>query len=271
MTPHPIGDPGAAAKPKRLLYVATEDWFFCSHFLPMARIAVQLGYEVAIATRVADHGARLAAEGMTVFPLGGRRGRIDPLALLGELADLWRVVRRFRPDLLHAIGLKPVLVAALVGRLQRVPALVCAVTGQGYLAAAGGARAALLRWGIHTALDLLFRSRRVHLLLENQDDAAPYVASNPGLAARCTRVGGAGVDPDLFLATAPPGHAPPVVALVARMLWSKGVDLAVAAQQQLRAEGTPFTLRLIGAPDPENPRAVPLATLEEWGRLPGVE
>lgn len=251
--------------------MVTEDWFFCSHFLPMARAAVALGFEVAIATRVSDRGELLTREGLTVIPLRGRRGRIGPLALAGELIDLFRVIRGFRPDLLHLIALKPVLLAGLVGRIAGVRAILCAVTGQGYLAAADGARAAFLRAAVAVALTWLFRSPRTHLLLENADDAAPYAAKIPGLASRCTQVGGAGVDPDKFPATPLPDRQPPVAALVARMLWSKGADLAVAAQQALAAQGKPLTLRLVGAPDPENPRAVPLETLEAWSRLPGVE
>ncbi len=268
---HPTGDDRASAKPKRLLYVVTEDWFFCSHFLPMARAAVSLGFDVAIATRVGDRQATLQQEGLTIFPLQGRRGRIGPIALAAELWDLATVIRRFRPDVLHLIALKPVVLAGLIGRLMGVPAILCAVTGQGYLAAAEGARAALLRRLVGAALTWLFRSPRVHLLLENASDAAPYAQAIPGLAQRCTQVGGAGVDPDRFPATPLPRHKPPVAVLVARMLWSKGVDLAVDAQQLLMSRGAPLTLRLVGAPDPENPRAVPLSTLEAWSRLPGVE
>jgi len=249
----------------------TEDWFFCSHFLPMARAAVALGFEVAIATRIGDRRELLQREGLTILPLRGRRGRIGPLALAGEMMDLLRVIRAFRPDLLHLIALKPVLLAGLAGRIAGVHAILCAVTGQGYLAAAKGARATVLRTAVSAALTWLFRSPRTHLLLENADDAAPYARKIAGLESRCSQVGGAGVNPDKFPATPLPQHMPPVAALVARMLWSKGADLAVAAQQALMAEGKPLTLRLIGAPDPENPRAVPIATLEEWSRLPGVE
>jgi glycosyltransferase involved in cell wall biosynthesis len=271
MAQHPTGDTSARAKPKRLLYVVTEDWFFCSHFLPMARAAKAAGFEVAIATRIGTKGEVLAAEGLSVFPLEGRRGRIGPIALIAESIALLRVMRRFRPDLLHLIALKPVLLAGMVGRLLRIKAIVCAVTGQGYLAAADGVRADLMRRTVGLVLTWLFRSPHTHLLLENPDDAAPYADAIPDLRDRCTQVGGAGVDPADFPTTPLPHHQPPVAVLVARMLWSKGVDVAVAAQQQLWTQGQQLVLRLVGAPDPENPRAVPLATLEEWSRLPGIE
>jgi glycosyltransferase involved in cell wall biosynthesis len=65
--------------------------------------------------------------------------------------------------------------------------------------------------------------------------------------------------------------APPLkVALVARMLWSKGVDLAVEAVGLARAEGAAVELTIHGAPDPSNPKAIPEATLKGWAARPGI-
>ena len=36
----------------KILYLVTEDWFFVSHFLPMAQAARDCGLQVAVATRV---------------------------------------------------------------------------------------------------------------------------------------------------------------------------------------------------------------------------
>ncbi|HEX5515970.1 MAG TPA: glycosyltransferase family 1 protein, partial [Pseudolabrys sp.] len=40
------------ASAPRLLYVVSEDWYFLSHRLPMARAARESGYDVHVATRV---------------------------------------------------------------------------------------------------------------------------------------------------------------------------------------------------------------------------
>ena len=49
---HPQHNVPASAT--RLLYVVSEDWYFLSHRLPMARAARDSGYEVHVATRVVD-------------------------------------------------------------------------------------------------------------------------------------------------------------------------------------------------------------------------
>ena len=50
-------------RPARLVYLVTEDWYFVSHQLPMARAARDAGFDVHVITRVEQHGAAITAEG----------------------------------------------------------------------------------------------------------------------------------------------------------------------------------------------------------------
>ena len=47
----------------KLLYLVTEDWYFCSHRLPLARVARDAGFEVVVATRVAKHEQQILEAG----------------------------------------------------------------------------------------------------------------------------------------------------------------------------------------------------------------
>ena len=63
----PVSERGAAQRPRpRLLYLVTEDWYFCSHRLPMACAARDAGFRVAVATRCTDHAAEIRAHGFDV-------------------------------------------------------------------------------------------------------------------------------------------------------------------------------------------------------------
>ncbi|RYE32053.1 MAG: glycosyltransferase family 1 protein, partial [Hyphomicrobiales bacterium] len=53
----------------RLLFVATEDWFFASHFLPMARAAQELGFDVAVIARERNHRRVIEAAGARLIGL----------------------------------------------------------------------------------------------------------------------------------------------------------------------------------------------------------
>jgi hypothetical protein len=47
-------------RPPVLVYLVTEDWYFVSHRLPMARAARDAGYEVHVLTNVREHSASAA-------------------------------------------------------------------------------------------------------------------------------------------------------------------------------------------------------------------
>jgi glycosyltransferase involved in cell wall biosynthesis len=62
-----------------------------------------------------------------------------------------------------------------------------------------------------------------------------------------------------------------VVALVGRMLRSKGVLDAGAAIRRLRADGLDIQLILAGAPDPDSADSLPERALRELAAEPGIE
>ena len=94
---------------KTLLFVAAADFFFVSHRMTLARAARDAGYNVVVATHVAEHRAAIEAEGFRVIPIRIRRGLRNPLADVVAMIDLLKVYRDERPDLVHLLSLKPVV------------------------------------------------------------------------------------------------------------------------------------------------------------------
>src|SRR5207248_3817581 len=90
----------------KLVYLVTEDWYFWSHRLPMARAALAAGFDVGVATRVEAHGERIRGAGFALHPLAWRRRRIGPLASVAAIAEIAALYRRERPDLVHHVALK---------------------------------------------------------------------------------------------------------------------------------------------------------------------
>lgn len=256
------------AAPKRLAFVVTEDWFFASHFLPMARAAREMGLEVAVITRVRDHRAAIEAAGAKVIALEAERRSLNPMAAGYAAGRLAAILKAWRPDIVHCIALRAILVGGAAALMAGVPRRVYALTGLGLL----GARQDLVGRAARRAVRLLVRgleTGRTHYLFENPDDAA-LLGLDPQDRARVTIVGGAGVDAELLRPEPLPPQPPLQVAVVARMLWSKGIDLAVEAARRARAVGVPIELSLYGAPDPSNPKAIPEEMLQAWSAEPGI-
>ncbi|MGI6246188.1 MAG: glycosyltransferase family 4 protein [Pseudochelatococcus sp.] len=250
-----------------LVFLVTEDWFFVSHFLPMARAAREMGLRVTVITRVRDHAAAISAIGARVVPMQAERRSLNPLAVAATLRALRRILCRERADILHCVALRSIVLGSLAA--PRGTPVVHALTGLGFLGARADAVGRAARAGLRHFLRIVADGPAARFLFENEDDAR-MLGFDPGDPGKVAIVGGAGVDPAAFPAASPEPSPSLRIAVVARMLWSKGIDLAVEAVGRARAAGADVTLSLYGAPDPSNPRAVPEITLREWGARPGI-
>jgi len=256
--------PNPAAPRKTLVFVVTEDWFFASHFLPMARAAVAMGLSVAVVTRVRDHRAVIEATGARVVPLEAERSSLNPMAAGYAAGQLAGILKALNADIVHCIALRAILIGGTAAAMAGIPARVYALTGLGLLGARADATGRLARVALWGLIRGPLASIRTRFLFENPDDARA-LGLDPAETG-VTIVGGAGVDPGAFSPLPLPPSPPLRVALVARMLWSKGVDTAVEAVRRARADGAAVELSLYGAPDPSNRRAIPEATLRDWSR-----
>ena len=252
----------------KLLILITEDWFFVSHFLPMARAARAAGFDVSVATRAVNHGQRIEDEGFRLIPFPWRRQSSRVMALSREVIAARRLIAEQEPDVVHAIALRPVLIAGLARLGLPVRRTILAVTGRGVLDIATGT-ARLGQWLVYGLIRRLAASNSVQFLFENVDDAQALGFSSTS-DPRMVLVGGAGIDPDKYQQQPAPPFPPLRAAVVARMIRSKGIDHAVEAVLRARRSGIAVELDLYGEPDPLNPQSFTRAELEKWSSLEGI-
>jgi glycosyltransferase involved in cell wall biosynthesis len=253
----------------RLLFVVTEDWFFWSHFQPMARAAVAAGIAVSVACRVRDHGPAITGLGCRVLPLEADRKSLNPWRVVSTVAALRRLMRQEQPDIVHLIALRSIIVGGLAARLAGISRRVIALTGMGFLGASDSLKARMARTAMRRYIRLVVDGPQARFLFENRSDPL-LLGHDPDDAGKVLIVGGAGVDPDVLAPAPLPDGDTLKLAMIGRMLWSKGPDTAVEAVRLARASGTDVELSLYGAPDPLNPKAVDMETLMAWGREPGI-
>ena len=254
-------------KGRKLVFIVTEDWFFASHFLPMARAARELGLEVTVVTRVRAHRDAIEAAGAKVIPFEADRRSLNPVTTGLKTGDLAAILRREKADLVHCIALRSILVGGFAAGMVGVRRRVYALTGLGFL----GARTDRIARLAQRAVRLLVRgleTRQTRYVFETADD--PKLLGLDPAGENVVILGGAGIDPEALKAAPLPAQPPLKVAIVARMLWSKGIDVAVEAVRAARAQGAAVELSLYGAPDPANPKSIPEETLKAWAAEPGI-
>jgi len=247
----------------RLLFLISEDWFFCSHRLPLAIAAREAGFHVTVATRVGKDAERIRAAGLELIPLHWSRRSTHPLRELAALREVIGVFRKVRPHIVHQVAIKPVLYGSVAARVTRVPIIINAVAGLGYVFASQDLKARMLRPILRAAFHLLLDRHNARLILQNRDDAEQFTRERIVDRSRVTLIRGSGVDPSRFTVVLEP-EGPPLVVLPARMLRDKGVEEFVAAARTLLRDGIRARFALVGSPDPENLACIPETQLTEW-------
>lgn len=253
----------ARGEPLRICFLVNVDWFFLSHRLPLARAARRAGAHVTVAAADTGCGPTIRAEGFEFAPIAFSRKGTGPRAELATLLSVAALYRRLRPHLVHQVTIKPVLYGSLAARALRVPAVVNAISGLGYVFIAGASKPGLLRRLVGRLYAIALRNPRGRTIFQNPDDRALFVEQGLVDPSRTVLIRGSGVDCARFAPTPePPGL--PVVMLPARMLWDKGVQAFVDAARMLRERGVAARFVLVGDTDAGNPSAVPTRDLDAW-------
>lgn len=255
---------------RRLLIVVNADWFFLSHRLPIAIEAQRHGYKVHIAAGLTDKLDELRRHGLVVHPLALERSSASLSNAWRTMVELWTVFRAVRPDVVHLVTIKPVLLGGLVARFSGVPAVVAAVSGLGFVFVSRGVKAAVRRGLVGALYRVALGHRNLKVIFQNPDDLSRLARVVHLPASKVEMIRGSGVDLSQYRLTPLPSGVP-VVVLAARLLADKGVREFVQAARLLKQRGALARFCLVGTVDPANPASLTDADLAQWSSEGVVE
>ena len=276
----------------KIVLFANTEWYLYNFRRSLAVALRDAGHEVILLSPAGAYGEKLQELGFrwTAAPMSRRS--LNPLRETALVWWLYGLFRREQPDVIHAFTIKCAVYGAFAARLAKVPARVSAVAGMGYVFTNEDAQARALRPVVRSLLRVTLGGRGARLILQNPDDVAFFrrerlvdpatIRLIPGSGVDCTRFSppagrssnghsmeaGSQVEGDKTARDSQKGVSPrPAtfrVLLAARLLWDKGVAEYVGAARMLLADGRRVCFLLAGAPDPGNPAAVAVSTLQEW-------
>jgi len=256
-------------KPK-VLFLVTEDWYFWSHRLPLARAIRDAGFQVLVATKVDKFNRLLQEEQFKVYPISLRRNSKNPIRELWAVIELIKIYRDERPDLVHHVALKPIMYGSIAARVAKVPAIVNAFAGLGSVFIAMGWRAQFLRKFLGMVLNAVLSLKNGKVIFQNRDDSSMFINAGIIPSGKIALIKGSGVDMSSFKPV-PEALGVPCVILASRMLLDKGVREFVEAASLLKAAGVTARFILAGNPDNENPTSISEDQLESWKESGAVD
>ncbi|MBB0996448.1 glycosyltransferase family 4 protein [Dietzia maris] len=253
----------------KLLLMVNVDWFFLSHRLAIAKGAVAAGWEVHLATTLTEDAEKLGGHGFVVHDVPIHRSSWNPFGLVLTLARYVKLIRSIRPDVVHLVTIKPVLLGGLVARFTRVPGVVFAVSGLGHVFVAKGRLGKVRRALVRSLYRLAMSRENKVVIFQNDVDEAELVRLGCVASEQVVRLPGSGFDVDAYEVSPLPSGTP-VFLMASRLIRTKGVIEFCDAASRLASEGVDAEFWLVGAPDPANPEGLSLRDLAELERIPNL-
>lgn len=254
---------------KKLLFLLSEDWFVCSHFLDRAVAAKAAGYDVVVVANENKHGDQIRETGVKFIPLSCDRGGINIFKELQFLYKIFGLYKAEKPDIVHQISAKQIFYGSFIARLLKVPAVVNAPIGLGYVFSSTDLKAKMLKPFIKRAYRLFLNRGNSKVIFENGDDLRYFIEINALNPKDAVLIKGAGVDMEEFRPA--PKSGTPTIVLIARMLRDKGIQEFISAAKIILSKKKKARFLLVGGLDEENPTSFTEEQLKEWSAIEGIE
>lgn len=246
-----------------VVHVTTTDMSLELLLGPQLEALVAAGFDVVGASAPGPYVAALTRRGVRHVPLEHSTRAMAPGQDVLALAELVRLLRRLRPDVVHTHNPKPGLYGRLAGRLARVPVVVNTVHGLYATPTDPWARRALVY-----AAERLAAGCSHAELVQNPEDVA--LLRRLGVPGRRLVDLGNGIDLDRFdPARVPASDAARsraemgasddgdvVVGLVGRLVQEKGYPEVFAAARSVRARYPGVRFAVAGPDDPDKADAL---------------
>lgn len=251
---------------KKILYFINEDESFITHRFDLAKTAQENKLDVFVACRLSTHKNKIEEAHFRLTELKRyRRGTINPLSVLASIFEIVQIIKKIRPDIVHAVTLKMVLLCGIARFIAPFNRAIYAIAGFGFLFESQHLKAKLLRPVIHLFLSLFLSKKNTTTIVQNCDDFNDLKNACNIDEKKIILIEGAGVNTSLFTPSENKKSKQPfVVSVVARMLYDKGIREAVEAARLLTTKKLPIHIQLIGDPDPENPKSILKEQLKSW-------
>ncbi len=247
----------------KIIYIVNVDWFFISHRLPIALEALKQGHDVHVFAQDTGKMQYLQSLGLKIHPINLERGSINPVQTLKLLFDLKNKLKKIQPNVVHLVTIKPVLIGGLASILAKVPSIVYAISGLGFIFTNTMLKAKILRLGIIPLYRLALSAKNKIVIVQNLDDLRilrQYVSIPE---SQTVLIPGSGVDLKQF-DFQPLPLTNKIVLMACRLLADKGVYEFQKSAQLLKEKYPEVRFVLVGGIDPDNPASLTEQELNDW-------
>jgi glycosyltransferase involved in cell wall biosynthesis len=250
----------------KIIFFANTDWYLYNFRLAIALYLKSQGADVVMLSPAGSFGPRFAEHGIRWVTLAMDRASLNPAREAVTMQQLTRLLRTEAPDILHNFTVKCAVYGSFAARVAKVPAVVNAVAGMGYVFSSDRPKARVLRPIVKLLMRNTLGARQSRLILQNSDDVDAFTISKMVPRENIRLIRSSGVNTTRFCPETKDvcGRKQLKVLLAARLLREKGIREFYEAAIAVKRRGHDIEFLLAGMPDPGNPHSIARNEVEQW-------
>ncbi len=242
----------------KVAIVLNTSWNIYNFRMSFIRSLLSKGYEVHCIAPKDEYSSRLEGAGCHFHPVKMDSRGANPIKDFALTIELWSIYRKIKPDVVLHYTVKPNVYGTIAASLLRIPIInnVCGL-GTVFLKKDLVSHIAMLLYKIS------FRFPR-KVFFQNEDDLKLFIERKLIPEKSVDILPGSGIDLNHFKPSENPKNQQFTFLMVSRLIYDKGVMEYVEAVRRLKEKGVNARFQVLGAPDPEHRRGIPLKMLHDW-------
>lgn len=242
----------------KIAIVLNTSWNIYNFRSGLVRSFLEQGHDVYAISPIDHYTEKVRALGCHHIPVRMDSRGANPVKDLLLVAELYRIYKKIRPDIVLHYTIKPNIYGTLATAALGIPSVnnVCGL-GTMFLKDNLVSRVAILLY----RLAFLFPKR---VFFQNEDDLQLFLSKKMVKQQLCDLVPGSGIDLEKFAPQGDTGNHTFTFLLISRLIYDKGILEYIEAVEKLRNKGINARFQLLGAVDEKHKRGIPKKLIDDW-------
>lgn len=253
---------------KKICFFINSGWYFKLHWFDRAKLFLNDGFDVyVIGHFTKEEKTFLTRAGMNCYESGMHERSLNVFSSLKDMLNIFLILRKIRPDILHSITIKPILIGGIFSRLSAKP-FVASFVGLGRVFMKQDPLYKTLNFLVRKLYSFIFGNAKSRLIFEHVHDMNLLKSLTNVSKHQCFVIEGVGVDLiNNYNYIPEKNNTPPVILFASRLLKSKGLEVLVNIKKELLSENFDFTLNVAGIEVKDDRDAIPIEQINKWHNL----
>ncbi len=256
-------------KKKKILFIVTEDWYFISHRLKLAKYLIEKGFEVCVCCKDTGKAIDIKKNGISCFPLSIDRKSLSFIKFLRESLKIFSIIKKVKPEIVHLISMRPIIIGILSALF--VKSKFCATfTGMGFLFIKKNYKIFFFRKIIIIYLKIFLKLKNLFFIVQNKDDEIFFNNIFNLNKTQLRIIRGSGIDINYFKYYEETPKTNVRLSYAGRILDDKGILCLIAAYKSAKASYSNLELYMAGSLDEKNPSSVSKSYFKDLIAFKGI-